>query len=88
MWISELTVHSTILPIYRLSLLCCLFTECFCCVVYLQIVFDGGLLNPGGTVLVDNAFYFGAGYKPSAGDNPTKQFAKAVSSDPSLHTVS
>ncbi|BFZ05886.1 hypothetical protein BsWGS_08925 [Bradybaena similaris] len=54
---------------------------------YLKIVFEGGLLNPGGTVLVDNAFYFGDGYIPSRGNNPTKQFAKAVTSDPSLHTV-
>ncbi|BFZ05884.1 hypothetical protein BsWGS_08923 [Bradybaena similaris] len=54
---------------------------------YFKIVFEGGLLNPGGTLLVDNAFYFGDGYIPSTGDNPTKQFAKFVSSDPSLHTV-
>ncbi|BFZ05888.1 hypothetical protein BsWGS_08927 [Bradybaena similaris] len=54
---------------------------------YFKILFDGGLLNPGGTVLVDNAFDFGDGYIPSTGNNSTKQFAKALSSDPSLHTV-
>ncbi|CAG5133998.1 unnamed protein product, partial [Candidula unifasciata] len=54
---------------------------------YFKLVFDGGLLNPGGTVLVDNAFFFGAGYDPSVGDNPTKQFARAMSSYPSLHKV-
>jgi caffeoyl-CoA O-methyltransferase len=54
---------------------------------YFKYAFEGGLLNPGGTVLVDNAFRFGAGYMPSAGNSVTKQFANAVASDPSLHKV-
>lgn len=38
-------------------------------------------------MLVDNAFLFGDGYIPDIGDNSTKQFAKAISSDPTLHSV-
>ncbi|BFZ05954.1 hypothetical protein BsWGS_08993 [Bradybaena similaris] len=54
---------------------------------YFKYTFEGGLLNPGGTVLVDNAFFFGAGYMPDTEDNSTKQFAEAISSDPTLHSV-
>jgi len=54
---------------------------------YFKYAFEGGLLNPQGTVLVDNAFRFGAGYHPSAGNTPTKEFARIVSEDASLHKV-
>uniref|UniRef100_A0A0B7A1L0 Caffeoyl-CoA O-methyltransferase n=1 Tax=Arion vulgaris TaxID=1028688 RepID=A0A0B7A1L0_9EUPU len=54
---------------------------------YFKLAFDGGLLSPGGTVLVDNAFRHGDGYRPSSGNTVTKQFANAVSSDPTLHKV-
>uniref|UniRef100_A0A0B6Z9A8 Caffeoyl-CoA O-methyltransferase n=1 Tax=Arion vulgaris TaxID=1028688 RepID=A0A0B6Z9A8_9EUPU len=54
---------------------------------YFKYAFEGGLLNPGGTLLVDNAFLFGSGYIPSSEVSSTKAFANAVSSDASLHSV-
>jgi len=54
---------------------------------YMEVAFSGGLLSPGGTVLVDNAYRHGAGYMASAGDNPTKQLQTIVKSDASLHSV-
>ncbi|CAG5127139.1 unnamed protein product [Candidula unifasciata] len=54
---------------------------------YFKIIFEGGLLGTGGTVLVDNAFRRGEAYIPALGDTPSKQFAKFVSSDASLHKV-
>ncbi|BFZ05953.1 hypothetical protein BsWGS_08992 [Bradybaena similaris] len=54
---------------------------------FFKFVFEGGLLNPGGSVIVDNAFRRGAAYIPALGDTPAKELARVVSSDSSLHKV-
>ncbi|KAK0053738.1 caffeoyl-CoA O-methyltransferase 1 [Biomphalaria pfeifferi] len=56
-------------------------------ILYLKYVFEKNLLAPGGSVLVDNAYRHGDGYRPDVGETPTKIFAQAVSSDSSLHSV-
>ncbi|XP_005105715.1 O-methyltransferase MdmC [Aplysia californica] len=54
---------------------------------FFKIIFEEGLLAPRGTVLVDNAFAHGSGYKPSAEENSTQRVASAVEADQSLHKV-
>ncbi|CAL1534381.1 unnamed protein product [Lymnaea stagnalis] len=55
--------------------------------VYFKFAFELNLLRPGGTVLVDNAYRYGDGYIPEAGETVTKKFVKSVVEDKSLHSV-
>jgi len=56
-------------------------------VEYMKLAFEGGLLVPRGTILIDNAYRNGAGYKPGEGDNPTKQLAESIKANAALHCV-
>ncbi|KAH9495547.1 hypothetical protein Btru_013536 [Bulinus truncatus] len=55
--------------------------------LYLQYAFESNLLAPGGSLLADNAYRHGDGYKPDVGDNPTKKFARDITSNAALHSV-
>ncbi|KAH9502764.1 hypothetical protein Btru_069726 [Bulinus truncatus] len=52
---------------------------------HFQFAFEKNLLNPGGSVLVDNSYFFGEGYSDK--ETTAKTFAQAVASDRSLHSV-
>ncbi|KAH9502763.1 Caffeoyl-CoA O-methyltransferase 1 [Bulinus truncatus] len=52
---------------------------------YFKFAFEKNLLNPGGSVLVDNSYFFGEGYSDK--ETTAKTFAQAVASDRSLHSV-
>ncbi|XP_059157362.1 O-methyltransferase MdmC-like [Physella acuta] len=54
---------------------------------YFKYAFEQNLLAPNGTVLIDNVYSRGDAYIPSAGENVTKTFVKAVHDDTSLHKV-
>lgn len=57
-------------------------------VTYLKIALEDGLLADNGTIAVDNAFRYGAGYLPDAEpNNPTKTFGEYVANNTSLHKV-
>ncbi|KAK7465164.1 hypothetical protein BaRGS_00037667 [Batillaria attramentaria] len=55
---------------------------------YLKIAVEEGLLAENGSIAVDNAFMFGAGYLPDEDpSNPTRQFGQYVARNASLHKV-
>ncbi|CAL1541600.1 unnamed protein product [Lymnaea stagnalis] len=54
---------------------------------YFKLAFEQNLLSSRGTVLVDNAYMLGEGYMKSFGETNSKIFARAVASNPDLHSV-
>ncbi|XP_059157415.1 uncharacterized protein LOC131941865 isoform X2 [Physella acuta] len=54
---------------------------------YFKYIFEKGLLSPGGTVLMDNAYMQGSGYASPGRETVTNKVAKYLAADASLHKV-